>query len=226
MKRTIEIKGAEGGTDAKLFAKDLASSYINMAQRLGWKSSVVCSSDNLIKIEISGKDLTGLLNEAGGHRVQRVPPTEKRGRVHTSSVVVAVLGEATADSKYDQVSDDDFRIEWFSGTGKGGQHRNKKQNSCRVVHIPTGITEARQGRKRESNLREAKTAILQRLRESAESEVNSALSQDRKTQMGSGMRGDKIRTYRFQDDQVVDHVTGKRAKCSKVMKGHFEVLWK
>lgn len=155
-----------------------------------------------------------------------MPPTEKRGRVHTSSVVVAVLDcEIETNTNYSKVADEDFQIEWFSGTGKGGQHRNKKQNSCRVVHIPTGITETRQGRKRESNLREAKQAILQRLQEAADGELNSTLSQNRRNQMGSGMRGDKIRTYRFQDDMVVDHNTNKRAKCSKIMKGFVDLMW-
>ncbi len=146
--------------------------------------------------------------------------------MHTSSVVVAVLdSDVVTDERFAQLSDDDFRVEWFSGTGKGGQHRNKKQNSCRVVHIPTGIIEARQGRKRETNLREAKDAILKRLADAQTEEANNMMSDIRQSQMGSGMRGDKIRTYRFQDNNVVDHVSGKKAKCTKVMKGNFDLLW-
>ena len=140
--------------------------------------------------------------------------------------MVAVLdSDVATDDRFSQISDDDFRIEWFSGTGKGGQHRNKKQNSCRVVHIPTGIVEARQGRKRETNLREAKEAILKRLQNAENEQAADTVSSIRKQQMGSGMRGDKIRTYRFQDDRVQDHVSNKSAKCSKVMKGYFDLLW-
>lgn len=128
-------------------------------------------------------------------------------------------------NSYDQISDKDFRIEWFSGTGKGGQHRNKKQNSCRVIHIPTGLMEARQGRKRESNLREAKEAIIKRLQAEKGSVMHSKLSSVRKEQVGSGMRGDKIRTYRFQEDRVIDHQLDKSSKLKKIMSGGMNVFW-
>ena len=152
MKRIVEIKGAEGGKDAKLFAQDLASAYTSLMDRMSWKYTTLSST--CIKIEVEGKDLRQLDNEAGGHRIQRVPPTERKGRVHTSSVTVAVIDPSiSTDTSYTQIDDSDFSVEWFSGTGKGGQHRNKKKNSCKMTHIPTGIMETRQGRKRESNLR-------------------------------------------------------------------------
>lgn len=105
-------------------------------------------------------------------------------------------------------------------------HRNKRQNCCKLTHIPTGLNEARQGRKRESNLREAKTALLKSLQKMQESSIQQSLATVRKDQVGSGMRGDKIRTYRFQDDRVHDHRSNKKAKCSKIMKGYFDLLWK
>jgi peptide chain release factor 1 len=117
-------------------------------------------------------------------------------------------------------------VEWFSGTGKGGQHRNKKMNSCRLKHLPTGIVETRQGRKRESNLRDAKNTILQTLQLLKNQSIANTISYERKNQTGTGMRGDKIRTYRFQDDVVIDHQSGMRASCSKIMKGYFDLLWK
>lgn len=158
--------------------------------------------------------------------MQRIPPTEKRGRVHTSTVTVAVTDEnVDTDPKYSMRSENDFRIEWFSGTGSGGQHRNKHQNSCRLFHNPTGIKVEIQGRKREGNQKEAFAEINRRLDALAKGERAESLAIEKRNQVGSGMRGDKRRTYRFQDDQVVDHITGKKEKCSKVMRGRFDLLW-
>ena len=175
---------------------------------------------------MEGPDLSSLDNAAGGHRIQRVPPTERRGRVHTSTVTVAVLDpNRVVDERFSQISDSDFRIEWFSGSGAGGQHRNKHDCCCRVIHTPTGIMEARQGRKRESNLRDAKDALVARLEAAARGEAQDDLSADRKAQVGSGMRGDKIVTIRFQDDRVQHHGTGRTMAASKYMRGHMDDLW-
>jgi peptide chain release factor 1 len=171
---------------------------------------------------VSGADLTGLGNEAGGHRIQRVPPTERKGRVHTSTVTVAVIipGQAKAE-----VRDDDFRIEWYSGSGAGGQHRNKHQNSCRVTHIPTGVVRKAETRHRESSYRDAMAALAKALQDEALKVGHAKTNTVRRDQVGSGMRGDKRRTYRFQDDAVVDHITGRRSTCSKVLRGQMNELW-
>lgn len=170
--------------------------------------------------------MRNLTKEAGGHRIQRVPPTEKRGRVHTSTVTVAVLdSNVKVDNRYLRRELEDFQIEWFSGTGKGGQHRNRHKNSCRVIHTPTGITEARQGKERESNKKLAFDAINKRLDELMNSEAHGIQSDIKKDQVGSGMRGDKIRTIRFQDNQVKDHRTGKTIQASRFMKGHIKDIW-
>ncbi|CAB4241582.1 PrfB Protein chain release factor B [uncultured Caudovirales phage] len=161
-------------------------------------------------------------SEAGGHRIQRIPPTERKGRVHTSTVTVAIIDpEVTAVAFNEQ----DCDISWFSGTGAGGQHRNKHQNSCRIVHRPTGITAVAQCRSRTNSLTEAMGNIQQRLDETTRSKYNKAIAQDRKQQVGSGERGDKIRTYRFQDDRVQDHRTNKTASVKKVMSGNFDLMW-
>lgn len=119
----------------------------------------------------------------------------------------------------------DFRIEWYSGTGAGGQHRNRHMNSCRLVHIPTGQVVTAQCRSRENSYNEAWSTMQNRLDNAAKSVYNSNVASNRKEQVGSGMRGDKIRTYRFQDDIVKDHNTGKSASCDKVMRGNFELIW-
>ena len=174
-------------------------------------------------LEIQGTDLSGLDNEAGGHRIQRVPPTERKGRVHTSTVTVAVMDADTAVSTI--IPDSDLRIEWYSGTGAGGQHRNKHQNSARITHIPSGIVATAQCRSRQNSLAEAMQTIQRLVDHKTQSKYNSETAKTRKLQVGSGMRGDKIRTYRFQDDRVADHMTGKTASCNQVLKGNFDQLW-
>jgi peptide chain release factor 1 len=163
-------------------------------------------------------------NEAGGHRIQRVPPTERKGRVHTSTVTVAVI-DGEEHCKPVTIQQLDLKIEWYSGTGAGGQHRNKHQNSCRITHLPTGLVVTAQTRSRQNSLDEAMSTLNQKLDETTKRSYNSVIDSDRKRQVGSGMRGDKIRTYRFQDDVVQDHLTGKKAKCQQILKGNFDLLW-
>jgi peptide chain release factor 1 len=138
-------------------------------------------------------------------------------------VTVAVLSSGSAPRE--AIKDSDLEVEWFSGTGKGGQHRNKHQNSCRVRHIPTGIVEARQGRKRQSNLTEARAAIAARVHEAAQHEKHNAAADQKKEQVGSGMRGDKTVTIRMQDDRVQHHVTRKTMRAQKYMKGFMDQVW-
>lgn len=164
-------------------------------------------------------------NEAGGHRIQRIPPTEKRGRVHTSTVTVSVLNEQRRTTPHDQRTRDDFEYRWFSGTGKGGQHRNKHQNCLELTHIPTGLKQIANGRSRDSNEREAMMKLTQVLDSYRDQQNGIQVNQIRAAQIGCGMRGDKRRTYRFQDDQVVDHVSGKKMTTKRFMRGDIEQLW-
>ena len=135
---------------------------------------------------------------------------------------MAIIDESTPKIK---VSDADLKIEWYSGTGAGGQHRNKHQNSCRITHLPSGILATAQCRSRENSLAEARKTIEQRLDNLVKTSYNNTLASDRKQQVGSGMRGDKVRTYRFQDDVVKDHRTDRTASTKKVLAGNFELLW-
>jgi len=159
--------------------------------------------------------------EAGGHRFQRVPPTEQRGRVHTSTVTVAVFASERPAVEIDLSQ---VKLEWFSGTGAGGQHRNKHQNSCRVLHVPTGISAKAECRSRENSQAEAMAELEKRVRSHLDGEAVGAEAVDRRAQVGSGMRGDKVRTYRLQDDTVMDHRTERRASWKKVQRGDFTGL--
>jgi peptide chain release factor 1 len=168
-------------------------------------------------------------NEAGGHRLQRIPPTERKGRVHSSSVTVAVFdGNPVADGgDYAKRLDKDFRIEWYNGTIKaGGQHHQKNATCCRLIHIPTGIVRTSQTRSRKSSHQlamESLTLELNRLAATGEHQAKNSL---RRSQMGSGERSsEKRRTWRFQADEVIDHVTGRRAIASKAIAGHLNPLW-
>ena len=129
------------------------------------------------------------------------------------------------EAKQVEFNERDFRVEWYSGTGAGGQHRNKHQNSCRITHVPTGQVATAQHRSRENSLKEAKDAILARLNQRNSNAAYKELARDRKQQVGSGERGDKFRTYRFQDNTVKDHRTGKQAPADKVLAGNFHLLW-
>jgi peptide chain release factor 1 len=173
-------------------------------------------------IEVQGTDLSGLQNEGGGHRIQRVPPSERKGRVHTSTVTVAILDQSKPMIK---VKDADLKIEWYSGTGAGGQHRNKTQNSCRITHLPTGIMVTSQTRSRQNSLFEALKEINNRVDKLVKTKYNSNIASNRKEQVGSGMRGDKIRTIRYRDNRAIDHNTRKQITADQYLRGGMNRLW-
>lgn len=145
--------------------------------------------------------------------------------MHSSTVTVAVMRPAITDLAYMHRSERDYAIEWYSGSGAGGQHRNRHMNSARVTHRPTGITRTAQSRSRENSLKMAMTAIDTELDRLAHRAIGDAENDLRREQVGSGQRSDKRRTYRFQDDMVKDHVTGKKATTTHIMAGKIELLW-
>lgn len=165
--------------------------------------------------------------EAGAIRVQRIPVTERSGRVHSSTVTVAVLAvESGADlSAYLRRGDADFRVEWYNGTIKaGGQHHQKNATCCRLTHLPTGIVKTAQTRSRDNSMRLAMETLVADLDRQAADAGHQAHNSTRRSQVGSGQRADKRRTFRFQDNRATDHVTGKSAPCAKVMAGRFDLL--
>lgn len=160
-------------------------------------------------------------NEAGGHRWQRVPPTEKRGRVQTSTITVAVMDADLVD----QIAPINYRdvvIQTVRGSGPGGQHRNKTESCVVATHSPTGITVRIDGRSQNQNKQAALKLLASRVFTANEEQVVAQRIAERKQQVGSGMRGDKIRTYRTQDDQVNDHRTGQHWRLRDWMRGNWQ----
>lgn len=166
--------------------------------------------------------VTPLLCEAGGHRWQRIPPTERRGRVHTSTVTVAVL-EAPVESAW-RLRDEDIEITTTKDGGPGGQHRNKTESCVLMRHRPTGITAKSAMKSQHQNRRLAREMLEARVAARCREEAERGVAASRRQQVGSGMRGDKIRTYREQDNTVVDHRTGNRAPLNHFLEGQLDLL--
>ena len=177
--------------------------------------------DGMVVLKVSGKTAGQVFrDEAGGHRWQRVPPTEKRGRVHTSTVTVAVLREPEPH----QFKLDERDLEWTTcrGSGAGGQHRNVTDSAVQVKHKPTGtIVRCETERSQMQNRQTALALLRARLAERAEAEHSANLAANRKAQVGSGQRGDKVRTIRQQDNQVNDHRTGRFWRYEDYIKGNW-----
>lgn len=164
-------------------------------------------------------------NECGGHRWQRIPPSEKRGRVQTSTVTVAVLNDPNIKQQTFVLDHSDIVETTYRGSGPGGQHKNKKDTAVRLLHVPSGIiVTCEKGRSQHSNRANAYEELEKRLQEIQNSSIRQELDSERKKQVGSGQRGDKRRTYRVRDDRVTDHLTGQKTSLEKIMRGELELL--
>jgi peptide chain release factor 1 len=211
----IEIRGATGGDEAKLWGVDLLRMYSRYATLKGWKISQIGE----LVIKVTGQKVFDLLkNESGVHRVQRVPITEKRGRIHTSTATVVVLPEIKESEIY--ISPSDLDWQFTRAGGHGGQNVNKVSTAVRLVHRPTGlIVEAREERFQEQNRQIALSLLRSRLWEKQEEEKIKTIAGYRSA-IGRGMRSEKIRTYNFPQDRVTDHRLGKSwGKIESVMDG-------
>lgn len=207
----LEIRAGTGGDEAALFAADLFGMYKGYAAKQGWRLEVVELSESDIGgykeiiAEITGINVFSRMKfESGVHRVQRVPKTETQGRVHTSAATVAVLPEA--EDVDIQIEDKDLRIDTFRSQGAGGQHVNTTDSAVRVTHIPTGIAVAIQENKSQHKNKDRAMSLLKtKLYDMQRQELDAARAEDRKSQVGSGDRSERIRTYNYPQSRVTDH---------------------
>lgn len=227
----VEIRGAEGGEEANLFARDLAEMYLRYAERCGLKAEILSSGPspmggfNEVTLLVKGQEAWARFKHEGGpHRVQRVPVTESQGRVHTSSATVTVLPEA--EELEVQVDEKDIRVDVYRSTGPGGQSVNTTDSAVRVTHLPTGIVVSMQDEKSQIQNRAKAMQVLKARLLRAEQERQAAeMSKARRSQVGGGGRSEKIRTYNYKENRVTDHRIGLTLyKLDKVLMGDLDEL--
>lgn len=207
----LEVRAGTGGDEAALFAADMFRMYTRYAELQGWQIEVMDLSEN----DIGGlREITALISgagafarfkfESGTHRVQRVPKTETQGRIHTSAVTVAVLPEAEEIEVH--IDPKDLRVDVYRSQGAGGQHVNKTESAVRITHLPTNIVvQCQEGKSQIKNRATAMKMLLAKMYEHEQSVLDAARASDRKLQVGSGDRSERIRTYNFPQDRLTDH---------------------
>lgn len=227
----VEIRGGVGGEEAALFAGDLFRMYAKFAEKQGWRTEIIDANAT----EIGGfKEVSFMVTgfgaysklkyESGTHRVQRVPVTESGGRIHTSAVTVAVLPEA--EEVEVDINPDDLRIDLYCASGAGGQHVNRTESAIRITHLPTGIVvQCQDERSQLKNKAKAMAVLRARLLDKAQQEQTDAVAKDRKNQVGSGDRSERIRTYNFPQGRVTDHRIGLTLhRIDAIMNGDLDEL--
>ena len=227
----FEIRAGTGGDEAALFAADLFRMYSRYAEELGWRIDVMSSSESAqggfkeVIASISGTDVFSRFKyEKGVHRVQRVPATESQGRIHTSTVTVAVMPEAEEVDV--EIKNEDLRIDVMRAGGPGGQSVNTTDSAVRITHIPTGlVVQCQDEKSQHKNKAKAMTVLRSRLYDAEQERLAAERSSERRSQVGTGERSEKIRTYNFPQSRVTDHRAGVTLhKLDAVMAGEMEEL--
>jgi peptide chain release factor 1 len=227
----VTIRGAEGGAEANLFARDLYDMYLRYADRRHWKVDVLSLQESSlggideVTFVVKGDDAwTRLKHEGGTHRVQRVPVTESQGRVHTSSATATVLPEA--DEVDVEIDPADLRIDVYRSTGPGGQSVNTTDSAVRITHLPTGLVVAMQDEKSQiQNRAKAMQVLRSRLMKLEQDRIAEERSRETREQIGAGGRADKIRTYNFKENRVTDHRIGLTLhRLDKILEGDLDEI--
>ena len=210
----IEIRGGAGGEEASLFANSLYRMYTMYAEARGWKQEILSANPTElggfkeISFSITGEGAYSRLKyESGVHRVQRVPETESQGRIHTSTVTVAVLAEA--DEVELEINPTDLKIDYFRASGAGGQHINKTESAVRITYLPTNVVvECQDERSQHKNKDKAMKILRSRVYEAMQQEQDAKIASERKMQVGTGDRSERIRTYNYPQGRLTDHRIG------------------
>ena len=229
----LEIRAGTGGDEAAIFASDLARMYQRYATKRGWNFIVIDSNQSptggykTFVSRIEGQNVYDILKqESGVHRIQRIPKTEKAGRIHTSTATVAILPEIEA--KEVQINPNDLEITFSRAGGPGGQNVNKVETAVRILHKPSGIVISSRAERSQHANREAAMSILRsKLYEAQKQSESQKLGADRKEQIGTADRSEKIRTYNFPDDRITDHRIGKKwHNIEKILDGELDPILK
>ncbi|HOP17021.1 MAG: peptide chain release factor 1 [Chromatiaceae bacterium] len=228
----LEVRAGTGGAEAALFAGDLLRMYLRYAERRRWKTEMISESIGEhggykeVVVRIIGADVYSRLKfESGAHRVQRVPETEAQGRIHTSACTVAVLPEAEAVDEFD-INPNDLRIDTYRSSGAGGQHVNTTDSAVRITHLPTGVVvECQDERSQHKNKARAMSLLQSRLLAAARASAAASRAEDRRLQVGSGDRSERIRTYNFPQNRLTDHrINLTLYKLDEIMEGALDQL--
>ena len=229
----LEVRAGTGGAEAALFAADLLRMYLRYAENQGWRTEIISASEGElggykeVVARISGNEVYSKLKfESGTHRVQRVPDTESQGRVHTSACTVAILPEAEEIDSFD-INTNDLRIDTYRASGAGGQHVNKTDSAVRITHLPTGVVvECQDERSQHKNKARAMSLLQSKLLAGVQDTQTSERAQDRKLQVGSGDRSERIRTYNFPQGRMTDHrINLTLYKLDEIMQGALDQVF-